>query len=165
MARMPAITCTAVTGLIFSIPAFAIDFKYDNQFCFVSTANHVIQHAEGFSSGTFDTTGIRMGPEGDPFRAMAEHCVGQFTIINGEQEDHVGCEAANSAGDKIFGLATRKFSPLNPQQGEGDFRIVHGTGKFAGIVGEGKSKVTDVILQNSTQTIACAHSWGTYTIK
>jgi hypothetical protein len=99
------------------MPAFGADFKYDNTFCFTSKATEVIE-VGGFKAGNFETHGIRMGSEGDPFRAMAQRCVGQFTIINGEQEDNVRCEAANAAGDKVFGVATRKFDPTKPG-GEG----------------------------------------------
>jgi hypothetical protein len=159
---------SVLTGLILSIPAFGADYKYDNQFCFVGTATHVIDHADGYKSGNFDVTGIRMGPEGDPFRAMAQHCVGQFTIINNEQEDNMRCEAANAAGDKVFGMFTRKFDPRKPmaEQPEASVRILRGTGKFAGITGgEGHSKMTDVISHTPTQISGCAHSWGTFTTK
>jgi hypothetical protein len=165
MSRFTALVSSVVTGLVFAIPAFGADSKFDNQFCFVSTATHAIVHTDGVKSGNFDTTGIRIGPEGDPFRAMAEHCVGQFTAINGEQEDIVRCEAVNAAGDKIFAMGSRKFNSLTTEQTELSFRIVHGTGKFAGISGEGKSKIVDVISHNPAQISACAHSWGTYTIK
>jgi hypothetical protein len=129
------------------------------------TANHVIEVDNGYKSGNFDVTGIRMGPEGDPFRAMAEHCVGSFTIMGGHQVDTTRCVAENAAGDKVFGVAIREFDPNNPGDRVGSFRILHGTGKFAGITGEGKHQMTDVISHTPTQISGCARSWGTYTIK
>ena len=74
-------------------------------------------------------------------------------------------EAENAGGDKVFGVATRKFNPLMPEQSEGSFQIVHGTGKFAGISGEGRSKLVDVITKTPGEMSGCAHSWGTFTIK
>ena len=164
MPQTTILTCSLCVGLIFSMPALGADFKYDNQFCFVAKTTDVIVHADGFKAGNFKTTGIRMGAEGDPFRAMEQHCVGNFTIIGGQQEDNVRCEAENAAGDKVFGVATRKFDTAKPG-GEGSFRILGGTGEFAGISGEGKSKITDVISHTPEHISGCAHSWGTYTIK
>jgi hypothetical protein len=163
MRQMTILVSSVCTGLVLSMSAFGADVKYDNTFCFTSKSTEVIE-VGGFKAGNFETHGIRMGPEGDPFRAMAQHCVGQFTIINGEQEDTVRCEAANAAGDKVFGVATRKFDTAKPG-GEGSLRILGGTGKFAGISGEGKSKMTDVISHTPEHISGCAHSWGTYTIK
>ena len=165
MSQTTILTSSLCAGLIFSMPALGADYKYDNQFCFVAKTTDVIAHADGFKAGNFKTTGIRMGAEGDPFRAMEQHCVGNFTVIGGQQEDNVRCEAENAAGDKVFGVATRKFNPLMPEQSEGSFQIVHGTGKFAGISGEGRSKLVDVITKTPGEMSGCAHSWGTFTIK
>ena len=163
VSRITVLSFGTIVGLGLSTQAFAAEGKYDNTFCFTSKATEVIE-VGGFKAGNFETHGIRMGAEGDPFRAMAQHCVGQFTIINGEQEDTVRCEGANAAGDKVFGVATRKFDTAKPG-GEGSFRILGGTGKFAGISGEGHSKITDVISHTPEHISGCAHSWGTYTIK
>ena len=58
---------------------------------------------------------------------------------------------------------------LNAQESiedsEASFRILHGTGKFAGITGEGKSKIVEVISRTPERMAACSRSSGTYQIK
>jgi hypothetical protein len=46
-----------------------------------------------------------------------------------------------------------------------DPAAMHGTGKFAGITGEGKSKIVDVISRTPEKMVACSHSTGTYQMK
>ena len=56
--------------------------------------------------------------------------------------------------------------PSKPIEGtEASFRVVHGTGKFAGVTGEGKSKIVDVISRTPEKMVACSHSTGTYHMK
>src|SRR5215469_4604881 len=174
MSRMTAKAISPITvfsfgtivGLGLSMQAFGAEGKFDNKFCFVSKTTAVIDAGEGYKVGNFEATGIRVGAEGDPFAKMEEHCIGHISAKPGEQVDDTSCEAVDAAGDKVFGIAIRKFDPAKPiEDSEATFRILHGTGKFAGVTGEGKSKIVDVISRTPERMAACSHSSGTYHMK
>jgi len=66
----------------------------------------------------------------------------------------------------VFVAGIRKSDPAKPiEDSEASFRILHGTGKFAGVTGEGKSKIVDVISRTPERMAACRHSSGTYHMK
>jgi len=174
MSRMTAKAISPITvfsfgtivGLGLSMQAFGAEGKFDNKFCFVSKTTSVIDAADGYRVGNFEATGIRVGSDGDSFAKKEEHCIGHITAIPGEQVDDTSCEAVDAAGDKVFGIALRKFDPAKPiEDSEATFRILHGTGKFAGVTGEGKSKIVDVISRTPERMAACSHSSGTYHMK
>jgi hypothetical protein len=161
-----ALVSGVLTGLVFVLPAFAAEGKFNDKFCFVAKNAAVIDAGDGYKAGNFEADGIRLGPEGDPFANMVEHCVGHFTIVAGQQEDTVYCYAEDKAGDKVSGIAIRKFDPTKPiEDSEASFRVVHGTGKFAGVTGEGKSKIVNVITRTPEKMVACSESTGTYHMK
>jgi hypothetical protein len=152
-------------GIAFSTQGFTVEEKYDHQECWVATT-HVIQHADGFLAGSFDTVIMIHGPENDPFYLMSGHCVGTFRVIDGQGEEYSSCDYANAAGDKIFNVAVRKGG--NPATDEGTTRVVHGTGKFAGMNSEGKWKPSGTFPPApgaSNMANGCVHGWGTYTLK
>ena len=164
MSRITILVLGTFAGL--SIPAFAAEGKLDNKFCFVSKATTLIDAGDGYKVGNFEATGMRVGLEGDPLAKMEQHCVGHFTVIAGQEEDTAGCEAVDPAGDKVFAIVIRKFDSTKPiEDSEASFRILHGTGKFAGITGEGKSKIVDVISRTHERMAGCSHATGTYSMK
>ena len=148
-------------GLAFCTQVCAAEGKYDNQSCYAGPA-HVIQHADGIVSGSFDLTGMTRGIEGSPFDRMSAHCVGSFANISGEQDINGSCEYWNAAGDKYFGIFARKGDPA---KAEGTWRFVHGTGKFAGISGEGKWMSIGEFPPVPNVGSGCNHEWGTYSTK
>jgi hypothetical protein len=166
MSLRTALVPGILTGLVLAVPVFGAEGSFDNKFCFVSKTTAVIDAGGGYRVANFEATGIRVGQEGDPFAKMEEHCIGHLTAIPGEQVDYASCEAFDAAGDKVFGTTIRKFDPAKPiEDSESTFRILHGTGKFAGVTGEGKSKIVDVITRTPERMAACSHSTGTYHMK
>ena len=152
-------------GLAFSTQVFAAEIKFDSQGCYASSASmsHLIQHADGFVSGSFENVNMRLPDQyGNPM--MSGHCVGTFTVISGEQELNGTCEFANAAGDKQFVAFARKGDPAKV---EGTIRFLHGTGKYDGINGEGKFKIIGEIPPPGMAGAfgGCDRGWGTYTVK
>ena len=147
---------------LFSTPGFAAEVKYDSQGCYVGPG-HLIQHADGFMAGSFDNVTMRLpGQNGSPL--LAEHCVGSFMVIGGEPEQLTGvCEGVDPDGDKYLLTFARKGDPTKV---EGTVRFVHGTGKYAGVTGEGKFK--DIGENTPAPGVAntsggCNRAWGTFT--
>jgi hypothetical protein len=162
MSRRALLVSGIFTGL-FTTQIFAAEIKYDNYACYAG-ANHVIQHADGYMSGSFDAVLMVQGPERDPLYPMSAHCVGTFTIIGGQQEENGSCQYVGVGGDKIFAVFARKGDPTKV---EGTLRFVHGTGKFDGISGEGKYQDTGTYPPSGAANMGngCNREWGTYTVK
>jgi hypothetical protein len=166
ISRITVLSFGTIVGLGLSMPAFGAEGKFDNKFCFVSKSTALIDAGDGYKVANFEAPGIMVGSEGEPFAKMEEHCVGHYTIIAGQEEDSASCEAVDAAGDKVFVTGIRKFDAAKPiADSEASFRILHGTGKFAGVTGEGKSKIVEVISRTPERMAACSHSTGTYQIK
>jgi hypothetical protein len=149
-------------ALTFSTQVFAAEIKFDGQGCYVGQV-HLIQHADGFVSGSFDSGNMRLPDQyGNPL--VSGHCVGTFTVINGEAESNGSCEFADAAGDKYLGVFSRKGDPAKV---EGNWHVVHGTGKFAGMSEEGKFKTIGEIPPPGMAGMlgGCDHAWGTRTLK
>jgi hypothetical protein len=162
MSRRALLASGIFAGLL-TTQIFAAEIKYDNYACYAG-ANHVIQHADGYMSGSFDAVLMVQGPERDPLYLMSAHCVGTFTIIGGEQEENGSCQYVSARGDKIFAVFARKGDPTKV---EGTLRFVHGTGKFDGISGEGKYQDTGTYPPSGAANMGngCNREWGTYTVK
>lgn len=145
-----------------SAQGFAAEVKYEHQGCYAGPV-HLIQHADGFVAGSFDIVNMRLpGQEGSPL--LSQHCVGSFTVIGGEAESNGICEGVDPDGDKYLVTFARKGDPAKV---EGTNRFVHGTGKYAGITGEGKYKsIGDIPPPGMANMMAgCDRAWGTFTIK
>ena len=162
MSRRAFLASGLFAGL-FTTQIFAAEVKYDNYACYAG-ANHVIQHADGYLSGSFDAVLMVQGPDHDPLYPMSAHCVGTFTIIGGEHEENGSCQYVSAGGDKIFAVFARKGDPAKI---EGTLRFVHGTGKFDGISGEGKYQDTASYPPSGAANMGngCNRQWGTYTLK
>jgi hypothetical protein len=158
-----ALLASSIFAGFFTTQISAAEIKYDNYACYAG-ANHVIQHADGYVSGSFDAVLMVQGPERDPLYLMSAHCVGTFTIIGGAQEENGSCQYVSAGGDKIFAVFARKGDPTKV---EGTLRFVHGTGKFDGISGEGKYQDTGTYPPSGAANMGngCNREWGTYTVK
>jgi hypothetical protein len=148
-------------GLAFCSQVYAADGKFDQQSCYAGPV-HLIQHADGIVSASYEVTGMSPGTEGSPFAMLSGRCVGSFMIINGEYSEGGGCEYWNAAGDKFFGVYARKGDPA---KAEGTWHVVHGTGKFAGMTVDGKWMPNGTLPPVPNVASTCNHEWGTYSIK
>src|SRR5215831_18826745 len=113
---------------------------------------------DGITAGSYDVTAMMPGQEGTPYYNMSGRCLGQFTIINGDYSETGSCQFWNAGGDKIFGVYTRKGDPA---KAEGNWHMVHGTGKFEGMTSEGKWIPVTNLPPVPNVAGSCSHEWGT----
>jgi hypothetical protein len=123
---------------------------------------HFLQHGDGMIAGSYEGIGRMPGTEGTPFVLNSGRCIGSFTIISGDYSEAGSCEFWNAAGDKYFGVYSRKGDPA---KAEGIWHVVHGTGKFAGMSMEGKWMPIGDFPPVPNYGGGCNHEWGTYSIK
>ena len=157
--KRPLVTIAYIAALCG--PVSAADFKFDQQSCYSGPA-HLIQHADGITGGSYEGTGMVPGSEGTPFHMLSGRCVGAFTIINGDYNENGSCEFWNATGDKYFGVYARKGDPA---KAEGTWRVVHGTGKFAGMTGEANWMPVTNFPPVPNVISTCNHEWGTNSLK
>jgi hypothetical protein len=126
------------------------------------TAKHrLAEEYAGQARGENHLTGMMPGQEGTPLYMLSGRCLGQFSIINGDYSENGRCQFWNAAGDKIFGVYTRKGDPA---KAEGTWHVVQGTGKLEGITLEGKwTPITLPAVPNVASQ--CNHEWGTSSLK
>jgi len=148
----------ALLASAFSTQAFAAEVKFDQQTCYTGPA-HLIQHADGMVSGSYAVIGTSPGTEGTPFRMMSGQCLGAFSDVSGQHDENGSCEFVDAAGDKFFGVYSRKGDPA---KAEGTWRVVHGTGKFADISGGGKWMPIGNFPPSGMPNMfnGCNHEWG-----
>jgi hypothetical protein len=150
-----------LAGLAFCTQVCAAEGKYDQISCY-SGPIQMIQQGEGIMAGSYDVTAMELAQEGTPYYQTSGRCLGQFTIIQGEYSETGSCQYWNAAGDKIFGVYSRKGDPA---KAEGTWHVVQGTGKFEGMTSEANwmPKAAFPPVPNVAST--CNHEWGTYTLK
>lgn len=160
MSRKVLLGFGIAAGLAFCTQVCAAEGKYDMTSCYAGTA-HIVQQGEGIAAGSYDVTAMMPGQEGTPFYKLSGRCLGQFTVINGEYNETGSCQYWNAAGDKYFGVYTRKGDPA---KAEGTWHSVQGTGKLEGVSDEGNWMPIGLPpVPNVANT--CNHEWGTYNQK
>jgi len=129
--------------------------------CYAGPA-HLIQHADGLLFGSYAVIGTSPGTEGTPFRMMSGQCLGAFSDVSGQHDENGSCEFVDAAGDKYFGVYSRKGDPA---KAEGTWRIIHGTGKFADMSGGGKWMPIGNFPASGMPNMfnGCNHEWGPIT--
>ncbi len=86
--------------------------------------------------GTYDTTGVQIG-EGSFLYNASIHCVGGMTIIHGGWDDESGeCIYTLPDGDQVS--FAYKAAGRAGGESRGTWRFIEGTGKLAGIEGNGE---------------------------
>jgi hypothetical protein len=160
MSRMTLLFSGALLASAFSTQVFAAELKIDQQTCYTGPI-HVIQHADGIMSVSYTVIGSSPGTEGTPFRMLSERCVGAFTLVNGQYDENGSCESVDAAGDKFLLVIARKGDPA---KAEGTWRVVHGTGKFADMSGEGKWMPIGTFPASGVPNMynGCSHEWGSF---
>jgi hypothetical protein len=148
-------------GLTFCAEVCAAEGKLDYQSCFAGTT-HVIQADDGIVSMSYDLIAMTPEKEGQPLSNVSGRCIGSVTIIKNDLNEIGSCELANAAGDKYMLTYARKGDPV---KSEGTWKFVHGTGKFAGITGDGKWTISDLPPVSGGGAAGCGHEWGTYSVK
>lgn len=141
--------------------AYAGDYNFDHVSCYSGPA-HMIQHTEDLMGGSYEVIGMTQEKEGSPEYNMTGRCVGMFTLIKGAWNEGGSCEFVNPNGDKYFGVYERKGDPAKT---EGTWKVLNGTGVFAGMTGDTKwIPVTDFPPIPNVAS-SCNHEHGTYHMK
>jgi hypothetical protein len=164
MSQKALLTSSLSAGL-FSTQVWAVEFKVDEDVgCYVGQV-HLIQHGDGYVSGSFDSVNMRMvkysgNSPVNMATLVSAHCVGTFTVLNGEPEENGSCEATDGSSDRYFVLFHRKG---DPKKVEGEFHVIHGTGRFAGMSLDLKYKeIGEIPPPGMTNTIGgCDRAVGT----
>jgi hypothetical protein len=144
---------------VLSAQAIAKEGKFEERTCY-AIATHIIQHADGVMSASYDAVGMTPSTENSPLRTMSSRCLGSFTEINGDHNENGSCEFVNASGDKVFLVYARKGDPAKT---EGTWHFVHGTGKFSHVSGEGGWIPTDNFPPTEPNMMtSCNREWGTY---
>ncbi len=162
MSRITLLVSSALLAYASSMQVFASEVKYDGQSCYAGPIQ-LIQHADGFVAGSYAIVGMSPGWEGSPLKMISSHCLGAFSIVSGQYDENGTCEFVDADGDKMFNTYGRKGDPV---KAVGTVQFVHGTGKFAGITGEGKFIPIGTFPPAApNMATGCNHEWGTYNIK
>src|ERR1700751_163583 len=155
------VLCSVFAALSFCTQVFAADGKFDGVSCYAGPV-HIIQQGDGITAGSYEGNGMVPGQEGTPYYRMSGRCLGQFTLINGDYSETGSCQYWNAAGDKIFGVYSRKGDPAKT---EGTWHVVQGTGKFEGMTGDGKWIPITAFPPVPNTASACHKDQGTSTVK
>ncbi|MEK0082544.1 hypothetical protein [Benzoatithermus flavus] len=148
MRHMTAVLLAATCAAGFGLPAMAGDAaklpqngKVKFQVSYVQWTGRDIQLDGKTSFGTFEFAGITRNVEGKPwFDRMTEHCTGQYYA--GEKRSAAtngSCLYVDPDGDKVMINWTGGTVPY-----AGTKQVVGGTGKYAGITGQGTYTGTDL---------------------
>jgi hypothetical protein len=145
-----------------SVAALAVEVQkegsYDHDECWVGDGP-VLTHSDKIMAGSFKAYGISAAAKpGSPNYNAAGTCVGSWTLINGEYNETSACEYVDPDKDKFFGVASRKND-------EGVWRVIGGTGKYAGMTSTSRWKPTVENPQPDGHMVMCLHDKGTWKLK
>ena len=134
------------------------DGQYRHQACYIGQ-HHVLVHTKDQMSGAYFVRGAVVTDAADVFHNTAGTCVGHWTLSNGEYSENGTCEFVDGAGDKFFGVISRR------NQDNGTWRAIGGTGKFQGIVSAGHRLPMTQIPQPAGELVQCNRQWGQWKLK
>jgi len=156
LARMGTLLCLCSTA------AFAVDLQkegsYDHDECWVGDGA-TLTHSDKIMAGTFKAYGVSAAAKpGSLYYNVTGTCVGSWTLIDGEYNETSACEYVDAAKDKFFGIASRKNE-------EGIWRVVGGTGKYAGLTNTSQWKPTIESPQADGHMVMCLRDKGTWKLR
>jgi hypothetical protein len=134
------VVCLGLSAMAGEVQGLPQSGKVRFQVSYVQWTGRDIQLDDKAGFGTFEFAGITRNIEGKPwFDRMTEHCTGQYY----SDENHLtptngSCLYLDADGDKVMINWTGKGSYAGTKQ------IVGGTGKYAGITGQGTYTGTDL---------------------
>lgn len=133
--------------------------SYDHDECWVGTGP-TLTHSDKIMAGTFKAHGISPAPRpGSLFNNTTGVCVGSWTLVNGEYNETSACEYTDPSGDKFFGIASRKNDE------EGTWRVISGTGKYAGMISSSRWKPITDSPQPEGFAVTCLRDRGTWKLQ
>jgi hypothetical protein len=85
--------------------------------------------------------------------------VGAWTLVNGQYSESSACEYVDGAGDKFFGVASRKNDE------EGTWQVLGGTGKYAGLTNTSRWKPITDAPQPDGYSVVCLRDRGSWKLR
>lgn len=132
--------------------------QYRHQACYVGP-QQVLSLSKDQLGGSYWVNGASLAEKEDFFGNLVASCVGSWSVINGDFGDSGVCEYTDSAGDKFFGVYSRRNADL------GTWRTTGGTGKYAGMVMSGQYKPMPQLAQPAGQFVGCSVQWGAWKVR
>jgi hypothetical protein len=152
-----------IAGLIFALSCSGVtagelakEGSYDTTFCFAGKS-HLIAHSETHIAYSYWLAGTMLSKSsGGIWDMNSGYCVGDGSVIKGASTAEAFCEFMDSDKDKTFGKAIRTGT-------SGTWKVLSGTGKYAGMTGGGTFEVIGpfpTIKEGTFQ--GCNRNKGTY---
>ena len=132
---------------------------YDHEECWVGSGQTIV-HSDSMMAGTFKAYGISpVAKPGNLYHNVTGVCVGSWTLIRGEYSETSACEYTDGSKDRFFGVASRKNDE------EGTWRVVGGTGKYAGLTNTSRWKPITDSPQPDGQSVVCLRDSGSWKLR
>ena len=103
--------------------------KYEGTLCIAGPLPAVVQ-SEKEVAGSFDLIGTIVTKPGAIYHLTNIHCLGAWSVIDGQYHETGHCQVVDNDGDKMLG----KFTRVNA---DGRWDVVSGSGKYAGVTSGG----------------------------
>jgi len=156
--RIGIIATLALAFISSPLVAAPKEGSYKSDGCFHGQ-HFMTAHSKDAMGGSY--TGISSqsaSGEGDFWRNTVGRCNGAWTLIMGEVNESGTCEYTDAAGDKFFGIYTRKNQ-------DGTWKVLGGTGKYDGIESTGTWSPYTQFPAIQGEVATCFHQTGKYKLK
>jgi hypothetical protein len=130
---------------------------YDVRGCYHGPA-HVNTLSKEVMAGSYGVTGLVIAKEGDVWHNVSGTCNGAWQLVGGELTEMGSCDYVDPAGDHFFGVYTRKNM-------DGVWKVIGGTGKFAGMEQAGTWKPFGEYFQVNGEFRGCTQFSGHWKMK
>ena len=116
--------------------ALAAETPLDYTVCRAGTVQFLEQSKEATLT-SIDIAGVVAASNDKRFENMTSRCIGVGSNMNGKPAGNGFCKYVDPDGD----VHVTAYTAASDKPGQGSWRFVHGTGKWAGIKGGGTYKV------------------------
>lgn len=106
--------------------------------------------------GVYTATCTPDAAEGTLYHGIVAQCFGAWSLVSGAYEESGSCEMTDHAGDKFFGVYSKKG------QADGTWKVTGGTGKYQGMQSGGPWNVINQKPALPGQSAGVFRWWGTY---
>lgn len=137
--------------------------EFDISVCYSGNARVLKMDDAHVAWGYGDETGFTHAAQPDGIMdKMWTRCVGSGGVMEGKRENTGLCEYTDLDGDKLF-LISKNAVQLDSKTRESSVRLLGGTGKYAGISGEGTNDNQQFFPEEQGGTYAgCSRFAGSF---
>jgi hypothetical protein len=145
----------AVSPVLIAAPK---EGNYRSDGCFHGQ-HFMTSHSKDIMGGSYTGISTQQAPgENDFWHNMVGRCNGAWTLIMGEYNELGTCEYTDAAGDKLFGVYTRKNQ-------DGTWKVLAGTGKYDGLESTGTWTPYTQFPAIQGEAASCFHQTGKYKLR